>query len=212
MDFQCNASFSPWARQLRRHRKLWSKIQHNLCEGKDTPPAFSSLPTTTLRATNIFCVWSTPRRIRHLFLPLTTITLLSWAATSCLLSPIQQIMWWSALVSDEEILSTGLTVDLSQGQRYHVVVTASPKETSGVDSTANAFWIRTIPAAGCSGFINGGTPDERQGIIWYGGSNLIPTTQRNNYSGYSLACRDEPYDKLVPIVPWTVGNPSNVRK
>ncbi|MCJ1267361.1 hypothetical protein MMC22_007246 [Lobaria immixta] len=94
------------------------------------------------------------------------------------------------------------------GQRYHVVVTALPKETSGKDSTANGFWIRTIPATGCSGFPLGGAPDERQGIIFYGkDKKLLPTTQRN--PGLNLNCSDEPYEKLVPIIPWTVGKPSN---
>lgn len=93
----------------------------------------------------------------------------------------------------------------SQGQRYHVVVTALPS------STANAFWIRISPADGCSGFNpDFGAPEPRQGIVYYGDSpQPLPTTQRVNYS---LACRDEPYEKLVPIIPWTIGKASNPRK
>ncbi|MCJ1467290.1 hypothetical protein MMC07_005914 [Pseudocyphellaria aurata] len=103
------------------------------------------------------------------------------------------------------------------GQRYHVVVTAIPKETTGpnkgVNSTANDFWVRTIPATGCSGFPAGGSPDERQGIIHYGNQpRILPTSQRNNYTSWSLACRDEPYDKLVPIIPWTIGSASNTHE
>lgn len=86
------------------------------------------------------------------------------------------------------------------------MVTALP-----TGSTANGYWIRTIPAQGCSGFRDGNVPDERQGIIFYGDDKkLLPTTQRN--PGIDLTCSDEPYEKLVPIVPWTIGKASNARK
>ncbi|MCJ1470910.1 hypothetical protein MMC07_009558 [Pseudocyphellaria aurata] len=95
------------------------------------------------------------------------------------------------------------------GQRYHVIVTALPKETSGANSTANDFWIRTVPATGCSRFQTGGIPDQRQGIIHYGDQPVqLPTTLP---SDYTLNCGDEPYDKLVPIREWTVGPASNAR-
>jgi hypothetical protein len=29
---------------------------------------------------------------------------------------------------------------------------------------------------------------------------------------YDINCADEPYDKLVPFRPWTVGNPVNIRE
>lgn len=29
---------------------------------------------------------------------------------------------------------------------------------------------------------------------------------------YDIACADEPYDKLIPWRPWTIGNPSNIGK
>lgn len=139
---------------------------------------------------------------------------LSWAATLFRYIHTQLTMWWSALVSDDSICSAGLPDNSSSGQRYHVVVNASPKDPSGANSTKDAFWIRIYPANGCSGFNPAfGQPDERQGIIYYGNNpQPLPTTLVNNYTGYNLACRDEPYEKLVPVVPWTIGKPSNTCK
>lgn len=70
------------------------------------------------------------------------------------------------------------------------------------DREDNAYWIRTIPATSCSNFLRGGTPDERQGILRYrNDSTAIPTTERGDFS---IECRDEPYEKLVPYHPWNV--------
>lgn len=49
----------------------------------------------------------------------------------------------------------------------------------------------------------GGIPDERQGILYYKkGSQTYPNTPRS--SKIPLNCRDEPYNKLTPVLPWTV--------
>ena len=64
--------------------------------------------------------------------------------------------------------------------------------------------MRTIAATGCHNFQLGGIPDERQGIVYYKkDSTVYPFTARGSYS---IACSDEPYDKLQPIVSsgWTV--------
>ncbi|KAI4200170.1 MAG: hypothetical protein LQ350_004131 [Teloschistes chrysophthalmus] len=91
------------------------------------------------------------------------------------------------------------------GQRYHIVVEASPEKPDGSAHEGDAFWMRTIPASGCSNFPIGGIPDERQGILYYkNGSTEYPETNRG---GFSTACTDEPYDKLVPVVPWQVPQP-----
>ncbi|KAL9582234.1 MAG: hypothetical protein Q9212_003409 [Teloschistes hypoglaucus] len=91
------------------------------------------------------------------------------------------------------------------GQRYHIVVEASPEKPDGSAHEGNAFWMRTIPASGCSNFPIGGIPDERQGILYYKkGSTEYPETNRG---GFDIACRDEPFDKLVPVVPWQVPKP-----
>ncbi|KAI9699786.1 MAG: hypothetical protein M1836_002821 [Candelina mexicana] len=92
------------------------------------------------------------------------------------------------------------------GQRYHVVVEASPKTPqTGLPDNRSEFWIRTIPAEGCFSFELGGLPDERQGIIYYNRhSDAYPTTAR---TFTDLTCKDEPYDKLIPVVNWTVEEP-----
>ena len=97
-----------------------------------------------------------------------------------------------------------------QGQRYHVVVEAVPFDENGKPEEPREYWMRTIPATGCSSFELGGTPDERQGIVYYKEhSHVFPTTPRKDIS---LACRDEPYEKLVPILPWKVGKTKNAGK
>lgn len=91
------------------------------------------------------------------------------------------------------------------GQRYHVIVEAKPNGDNR-PKAKQAYWMRTTVAARCSGF--GATPDDRTGIVYYEGSdrNLKPDTTRGNFL---TVCADEPYDKLIPIVPWTVGKPAN---
>ena len=91
------------------------------------------------------------------------------------------------------------------GQRYHVVVEARPREyTDGSEiKIPTQYWIRTIAAKNCESFVIGGTPDERQGILWYhNDTKAVPTSARLDFS---LDCHDEPYKNLVPIIPWTVG-------
>ncbi|KAI9719092.1 MAG: hypothetical protein M1812_003722 [Candelaria pacifica] len=91
------------------------------------------------------------------------------------------------------------------GQRYHVVVDANPKLPNGQPDNRTEFWIRTIPAVNCASFELGGLPDERQGIVYYDPiSKAYPTTPR---TFTDLDCSDEPYDKLVPVLPWTIEEP-----
>lgn len=89
------------------------------------------------------------------------------------------------------------------GQRYHVVVEAkaiNPDDT--VIPNPTAYWIRMTPATGCESFPASNIPDDRQGILYYHDDHsVIPTSSRKNFS---TACRDEPYNKLVPWIPWTV--------
>ncbi|KAI4183414.1 MAG: hypothetical protein LQ348_004687 [Seirophora lacunosa] len=94
-----------------------------------------------------------------------------------------------------------------QGQRYHVVVEASPKKANGEADLSEAFWMRTIPATGCSNFQLGGIPDERQGILYYKkDSTEYPSTPR---APFSIACRDESFNQLQPVLPWKVPKPTN---
>ena len=93
------------------------------------------------------------------------------------------------------------------GQRYHVIVTAQPQADGGPLPEDGNFWIRTWrgncfrfnPAQGDPGY-------ELAGILRYGSSESLPTTTE---WPVDLTCSDEPYDKLVPMVPWQVGKAAN---
>ncbi|KAI1385834.1 putative multicopper oxidase [Hypoxylon trugodes] len=89
------------------------------------------------------------------------------------------------------------------GQRYHVVLNADPINTDKFPAASDGnYWIRTVATTGCQGFEVGNEPDERQGILRYNASSIdVPTTFRTNYS---LACRDENYTSLEPILQWNV--------
>ncbi|KAF4176663.1 hypothetical protein CNMCM8694_005653 [Aspergillus lentulus] len=83
------------------------------------------------------------------------------------------------------------------GQRYHVVLNTWPEEQR---NGTNEFWIRTVPADHCNSFAD--RLDVRQGILCYKGYNCgWPTTSEGEYN---YTCRDEPPEKLRPIIPWTV--------
>lgn len=91
-----------------------------------------------------------------------------------------------------------------QGQRYHIIVTANP-----IDGNDNAtYWIRTTPANDCiHRTLKDKNPDPRTGVVVYRNSVAEPVDFPPKFP---FTCRDEPYDKLVPIVRWDVGPPSNV--
>ncbi|CAG8960632.1 hypothetical protein HYFRA_00013510 [Hymenoscyphus fraxineus] len=89
------------------------------------------------------------------------------------------------------------------GQRYHVILEAKPTITTSKKN----FWIRTVVPPGCSGFPQGSPPEEKNGILNYEGSDIkLPETAKGNFDE---TCSDEPYDKLIPIVPWQIGDPVN---
>lgn len=69
-----------------------------------------------------------------------------------------------------------------------------------------AYWIRTIPADHCSNFVEGGKPDERQGILSYNDTEAIPTTAR--VGNMNTTCRDEPFEKLRPWLRWDIKKPN----
>jgi hypothetical protein len=87
------------------------------------------------------------------------------------------------------------------GQRYHVIVEATPSEISPDGN----YWIRTVPAKGCEVF-----PVEQKytvknattGIIRYDPeSQADPDTQPHEFA---IECSDETYSSLQPILNWTV--------
>ncbi|KAH0565296.1 hypothetical protein GP486_001316 [Trichoglossum hirsutum] len=94
------------------------------------------------------------------------------------------------------------------GQRYHVIVTAQPQYNGHPTPTDGNFWIRTWKA-NCF-FFNQSQASlhyEQTGILRYGSSQAFPNSTNWNISSYD--CSDEPYSKLIPVLPWTVGPPAN---
>ena len=119
-------------------------------------------------------------------------------------------MWWLALVRSTSCFDKAPTDLVLPGQRYHVVVEANPhkkdKEGNYIPHDGKEFWIRTIPADDCSQFELGNKLDERQGMLYYDHiTDVVPKTVR---AGFSLQCRDEPFEKLNPFLPWAVDPPS----
>jgi FtsP/CotA-like multicopper oxidase with cupredoxin domain len=96
------------------------------------------------------------------------------------------------------------------GQRYHVIVEANPQPNQDGDPPEeNNFWIRTWKAD-CFQFNQGkASPGyERAGILRYSEGSRPPKS--TPWANVALRCSDETYDSLKPILPWTVGPPSNV--
>lgn len=91
------------------------------------------------------------------------------------------------------------------GQRYHVIVEANATHPSEDGN----YWIRTWKA-NCFNFDQSkASPGyETTGILRYNSSSqALPTTSA--WENVSLACSDETYTSLVPILPWTVGPAAN---
>ena len=92
------------------------------------------------------------------------------------------------------------------GQRYHVLVEATRLLND------SDYWICMTVAKNCSGFDpdpKARPPEEKIGILRYNSTcELEPNTTKNEFTNI---CADEPYKKLVPILPWNVGKPSNER-
>ena len=85
------------------------------------------------------------------------------------------------------------------GQRYTVVVKATPKNPS----SNQKYWLRTRIAQGC-GTVE--QDDEETGMITYNKTSptsVLPTTVPNDGR---IACEDEPVASLKPILQWNVTN------
>ncbi|KAI5778350.1 multicopper oxidase-domain-containing protein [Geopyxis carbonaria] len=89
------------------------------------------------------------------------------------------------------------------GQRYHVIVEASPSNPTADGN----YWIRTTPATGCNGLNKASGPVkelEKTGIVRYNPySTALPNSDRNDFDE---KCSDETYSSLKPILQWTVKN------
>lgn len=71
--------------------------------------------------------------------------------------------------------------------------------------------MRVVPARKCSKFAFG--PDEQMGIVRYNFSYMPdphPPDPLSEPPLYDINCADEPYEKLVPKIPWTIGDPVNI--
>lgn len=89
------------------------------------------------------------------------------------------------------------------GQRYHIVVEARPSDELLPIDEQN-YWIRTVVASGCGSIDQN---NETVGVVRYDPeSTKTPTTTRYQFN---TTCSDEPYESLVPVVQWQVGNHSN---
>jgi len=99
--------------------------------------------------------------------------------------------------------------DISLGQRYHVIVHGlhNPYEKERYGN----YWMRAVPARKCSKFAFG--PDQQMGIVRYNRTYMTAKRRPDPLSEpplYDIGCADEPYDNLVPWIPWTVGDPTNI--
>ncbi|VBB84489.1 Putative laccase precursor [Podospora comata] len=99
-------------------------------------------------------------------------------------------------------------IKIGIGQRYHVLVHGH--ENGYKTERYGNYWMRATPARKCSKFAFG--PDEQMGIVRYN-RTMPPRGWQDPLSEpslYDTMCADEPYDKLVPWRPWTVGDPVNI--
>lgn len=95
------------------------------------------------------------------------------------------------------------------GQRYHIIVHGL-HNPYGPERYGN-YWMRAVPARKCSKFSYG--PDQQMGIVRYNRTYVNDPRRPDPLSEpplYDIACADEPYEKLVPWQPWTIGNPANI--
>ena len=98
------------------------------------------------------------------------------------------------------------SVHVAIGQRYHLIVTAQPNSTETPLPADGNYWIRTYQADLSNGTASHGY--EKTGILRYNAScTSNPKTKK--WTGISTTFTDEPYHKLKPVLPWTVGEPAN---
>ncbi|KAF9770659.1 hypothetical protein IL306_011755 [Fusarium sp. DS 682] len=86
-------------------------------------------------------------------------------------------------------------ISLAIGERMDILVTANQA------SRASSFWLRAIPQLDCTRNVN---PQNALGIVSYSSNNTTPTTKSHKYEDH---CQDEPYERIVPVVPRNVGPP-----
>lgn len=87
------------------------------------------------------------------------------------------------------------------GQRYHVVVEARPSNDL-IPVEEQNYWIRITGADGCFSIEPGQKGNDKLGIVRYNRGNTATPTSKAY--GFNKTCADEPYESLVPVVPWEV--------
>ena len=107
---------------------------------------------------------------------------------------------------------TNTSILVGIGQRYDVIVEAKPQEDPETHNPLpldGNYWIRTFVVDRCFADMTHGSPGyEETGILRYNSSSTAdPSTSQ--WKDISLACSDETYTSLHPVVPWIVGDPSN---
>lgn len=111
---------------------------------------------------------------------------------------------------------TNQSVLVGIGQRYHVIVTADPKANEdGVQPPSDGnFWIRTWKAD-CFRFnqTQASPGYEETGILRYNRTSTSqPKSVQWKQEGVPLRCSDEPYEKLKPVLEWSVQPAANTPK
>ncbi|KAK4187325.1 putative laccase [Podospora australis] len=97
------------------------------------------------------------------------------------------------------------------GQRYNVIVEANPRANGTAQAVQDDgnYWMRTWVVENCGkGVIGPSKTYERTGILRYN-KDSKSKPQSNPWNGISLACSDETYTSLRPVLPWIVGDPIN---
>jgi hypothetical protein len=95
------------------------------------------------------------------------------------------------------------------GQRYNVVVEAKPivNASQPIPPDGN-FWMRTF-VSNCANTTSYPRGYELSGIVRYNASSRA-TPNSTKWNNMSLACSDETYGSLRPVLEWSVGSPSNL--
>ena len=106
--------------------------------------------------------------------------------------------------------TTNVTIGI--GQRINVILIAQP-----IDSKAKSFWMRAYrPACFRSNRVLPSPGYEKAAVVFYDDEvrlpdwNPDPKAHPTGWPVNTANCTDEPYEKLKPFFPWTIGSkPAN---
>jgi FtsP/CotA-like multicopper oxidase with cupredoxin domain len=107
-------------------------------------------------------------------------------------------------------MNTSLLIGI--GQRYNVIVEANPRANGSAQPIQDDgnYWIRTWLADKCGPGVDGNASNSymKTGILRYDNTSKAKP-QSSPWNDISMACSDETYTSLRPVVPWIVGYPIN---